>query len=58
MVILIFSGFNPRAVLAFIRTLEKNNISDYGIIANGICDRIFLTKYASKVIYVRKEKRI
>lgn len=50
--ILIFSGFNPRAVLAFIRTLEKNNISDYGIIANGICDRIFLTKYASKVIYV------
>ncbi|MBK2093359.1 hypothetical protein IB683_05470 [Francisella philomiragia] len=52
-VIVIFSGFNFRAVIAFIRTLEQNNL-DYAIIAKSSDDNIFKTKYCSKVEYIRK----
>lgn len=52
-IIIIFSGYNLRAVVAFLRTLEKNNIS-YFIIAKSPDDDIFKTSYSSKVVYVRK----
>ena len=51
---MIFSGYNIRAVIAFIRTLEKNNI-DYFILAKSDDDEIFDTQYYSKVVYVRKK---
>ncbi|MED7788018.1 ATP-grasp domain-containing protein [Francisella sp. 19X1-34] len=56
-VIVIFSGFNFRAVIAFIRTLEKNSL-DYAIIAKSENDDIFKTKYYTKVEYVRKTKEL
>ncbi len=51
--IVIFSGFNTRAVIAFVRTLEKNNIK-YGIIAKSKEDEIFQTDYSTKVKYIRQ----
>ena len=53
--IIIFSGFNQRAVIAFIRTLEKNKLQ-YGIIATSNGDTILDTEYASKVIVIRQFK--
>lgn len=50
--VLVFSGFNPRAVIAFVRTLEKNQVH-YGIIARSADDRILLTKYKDKVLATR-----
>lgn len=52
-VFVIFCGFNERAVLAFIRTLECQSI-DYWLIANGKNDRIFLTSYAHRVAFIRE----
>lgn len=51
--ILIFSGYNPRAVIALIRTLEKNNIP-YGIIAKSFNDDIYHTDYKDRVMATRK----
>lgn len=50
--IIIFSGFNPRAAVSFIRTLETNGVT-YGIIAKSEEDDIFLTKYSDRVFAVR-----
>lgn len=55
--ILIFSGFNQRSVISFIRTLEANNI-DFAIIAIPVTDSIFLTEYSEKVLSVRKYKTL
>tara|TARA_B110000459_G_scaffold160664_1_gene176493 strand:+ start:2136 stop:3239 length:1104 start_codon:yes stop_codon:yes gene_type:complete len=50
--LLIFSGFNMRAVVSFIRTLEKNNLL-YGVIAKSEDDEIFKTQYSNKVVATR-----
>lgn len=50
--ILVFSGFNFRAIFAFLRTMELKKV-DYVIIAKSIYDDIFLTKYKEKVLAVR-----
>ena len=55
--IVIFSGFNQRAVLAFIRTLESRNVP-YGIIAASPEDTILKTAYATKVCAVRKVRQL
>ena len=55
--VIVFSGYNFRAVLAFVRTLERNHV-DYAIIARDLSDPIFLTDYASKVILVRKDRSL
>ncbi len=52
-IVIVFSGFNQRAVIAFLRTLEKNNVG-YAIIASNEHDEILLTKYSSAVCYIRK----
>lgn len=52
--VLLFSGFNPRAILAFLRTLEKNNFENYFIIAKSKEDELFKTKYKEKIIYTRE----
>ncbi len=49
---LLFSGFNQRAIIAFIRTLEHNNINYY-IVASGINDPIFQTDYLNHVMFTR-----
>jgi len=50
--IIIFSGFNMRAVYAFLRTLEKHHLS-YAIIASSENDEVFETSYKNKVVTIR-----
>ena len=56
-VILIFSGYNNRAVLAFCRVLA-NNDAPFAIIANNTNDPIFLTAYAAYVVCIRQKKQL
>ncbi len=56
--LIIFSGFNQRAVIAILRSLVRNHIEDYLIIACGDSDPIFFTEYASKVYYTRKHREL
>lgn len=56
--IVIFSGYNQRAVIAFLRTLKKNQIESFCIIASGSSDTILRTAYRKKVIYIRKIKEL
>ncbi len=55
--IIIFSGYNQRAVIAFLRTLEKNCVL-YGIVACTKEDEIFNTVYGEKVEYIRKDRKL
>ena len=50
--VLIFSGANDRAVIAFCRYAESVNIN-YSIVANGDDDLIFLTDYKKNIIATR-----
>lgn len=54
----VFSGYNQRAVMAFLRTLEECGMDCYGIIASSNEDAVFQTAYASKVIYTRKDMKL
>ena len=56
--LLIFSGYNQRAVIAFLRTLESNHIERYKIIASSPQDTILKTKYKTKVFAVRKKRQL
>lgn len=56
--LIIFSGYNQRAVIAFLRTLHKNHVDHYGIIAASEEDTILHTVYAKNVAYVRKKKQL
>ncbi|WP_018617298.1 hypothetical protein [Segetibacter koreensis] len=53
--VLIFSGFNQRAIISFCRICDLNNIN-INIIASNETDCILKTVYKSKVIYIRKSK--
>ncbi len=55
--IILFSGFNMRALYAFMRTLEKDTIPYY-IIASSNDDEIFQTYYKSKVVTTREYKAL
>ena len=55
--IIIFSGYNQRAVIAFIRTLESKQVP-YAIIASSHDDTILLTDYRHKVLAVRTSKEL
>jgi hypothetical protein len=55
--LLVFSGFNQRAVVAFLRVLERSSIP-YGIIAAGSGDSILLTRYRERVVCVRDSCRL
>ena len=52
-ILILFSGYNQRAITAFLRTLEKNKV-EYAIIAKSKDDPIFLTKYKNKVVAIRE----
>ena len=56
--LIIFSGFNQRAVIAILRCLVRNGIDDYLIIACGEDDPIFLTEYSERVYYTRKHREL
>lgn len=55
--IVVFSGYNQRAVVAFLRTLEKKQLQ-YQIIAADAKDQVFLTPYKEHVVYTRKIKQL
>lgn len=55
--LLIYSGYNQRAVISFIRFIKNYSIK-YGIIASDKDDSIFETSYAGKVLYVRQSKEL
>lgn len=56
-VLLIFSGYNPRAVYAYLRTINNNGIP-YAIIASSEEDSILSTSYKDKVLYIRHKKEL
>ncbi len=55
--ILIFSGYNQRAVIAFLRTVDNYDLN-YAIIAKSDKDDIFLTEYKDRVLYTRKAQML
>lgn len=55
--VIIFSGYNQRAVLALLRTMEQLKLS-YCIIASSKEDSIFDTTYAKKVFATRVNLRL
>ncbi len=55
--IVVFSGYNQRAVIAFLRTLENKKV-DFQVIAASHDDQIFFTPYKKKVVYTRKIKNL
>ena len=54
----IMSGYNQRAVIAFLRYLKKIEYDKYSIIAANESDQILNTIYKDRVIYIRKEKQL
>ncbi len=54
---LIFSGFNQRAIIAFLRTLNKNE-QPYAIIAKSPSDPILQTDYNSHVFSARNTVKL
>lgn len=55
--LLIFSGYNSRAVITLCRLLSEYNLP-FGIIANGVNDEIFKTSYKNRIIYINKKESI
>ncbi len=55
--LLIYSGSNDRAIIAFCRYASKNSIP-FHIIANGEDDYIFLTDYRKHIIHTRKKNKL
>lgn len=57
MKILIFSGFNPRAIISFCRIASEYSL-DFDIIASSKDDEILNSKYFEKVSTIRKSTHI
>ena len=55
--VVVFSGYNQRAVVAFLRTLASNKV-DYCIIASSIKDTILLSSYKDKVLLIRNKNEL
>ena len=55
--VIIMSGYNNRAVIAFLRVCEKNNIPYY-IIATGNDDDILKTTYSGHIAEIRTDRDI
>jgi len=56
-IIILFSGYNQRAVVAFLRTLEANHLP-YAIVAKSHEDTIWDTVYRANVLAVRTKKEL
>jgi len=57
MKILIFSGYNPRAIISFCRVASEYKL-DFDIVASSSNDEILNSKYSKNVSIVRKSKQI
>lgn len=55
--IIIFSGYNQRAVVAFLRTIAYHKLS-YAIIASNENDPLFYSFYAPAILAVRAQKAL
>ena len=55
MKILVFSGYNPRAVISFCRIASEYNL-DFDIIAKSDDDEILQTNYKNNVVLIRNSK--
>lgn len=55
--LLIYSGYNERAIISFIRFIDKFSIK-YGIVASSKNDSIFSTIYAEKVLFIRNSHEL
>lgn len=55
--VLIFSGYNPRAIVAFCRFARQKNIPFY-IIAEDHSDKILKSDYKKNVIAIRNSKKL
>lgn len=53
--IVIFSGYNQRAVIAFLRTLKADGIDRYCIVARDDEDPVLKTVYADHVLLIRPD---
>ncbi len=56
--IIVFSGFNQRAVVAMLRALEKNHIEDVRILACGDDDPVLRSLYVKNVCLIRKHREL
>jgi predicted ATP-grasp superfamily ATP-dependent carboligase len=56
-IILLFSGYNDRAVVAFARTLQEVGV-EFAIVARDHSDRILDSDYADKVVYIRNSNTL
>lgn len=58
-ILVVFSGYNQRAVIAFLRCLQKNNIEEeYVIVSSSKEDTIHLTLYSNNVFTVRNHREL
>lgn len=55
--VLVFSGHNQRAVIAFCRYATQEGIS-FDIVANGSMDSIYNSDYAAEVIAIRQKNKL
>lgn len=55
--VVVFSGYNERAVFAFLRVLRRHGIDSF-IVANGAWDRVFDTSYTSRVVFRRPHPQL
>lgn len=51
-IVIVFSGFNQRAVIAFLRSMRSSGVR-YAVIAKSVSDTIFSTDFAGDVIATR-----
>lgn len=55
--VLLLSGYNPRAVIAFCRWASRREVR-FHLIASGKNDPVLLTKYADNVAIIRESKEL
>jgi hypothetical protein len=54
---IVFSGYNERAVIAFLRVLRQHHIDSF-VVANGSDDRIFSTQFSDRVSFTRQSPEL
>lgn len=56
-VVVVFSGYNQRAVISFLRTIESNRV-DYCIVARDKNDPILFSSYTKNVLAIRESSSL
>ena len=55
--VIVFSGFNQRSVVAFLRTMTQYG-EEYAVIAKSKEDTILFSEYKNKVLAIRKTSQL